>query len=150
MTLKMLIVNIKKQGTKLQVICVTRGINDGLILQKKTTLKKLWNGIDWKCKLSKQVSERPQVEELATYFENLYKMEDRNELSKIKKLETITHIPELDDPMTQVEMDTAVKNMKKGGYDFTLTALHVIMNILSPLIFLILNMLFYTYHIQSV
>ena len=45
--------------------------------------------------------------------------------------------------MTQVEMDTAVKNMKKGGYHYTLTALHVIMNILSPLIFLILNMLFY-------
>ena len=39
----------------------------------------LWDAINWKGNFLKQVTERPPIEELSTYFEDLYKSVDCNE-----------------------------------------------------------------------
>jgi len=92
---------------------------------------------------------RPTTEELSSYFEDLYKLEDQDELLKIEKLESKTYIPVLDDPISQKEVLDAEKDMKKGGYDFRLSSLHTIIEVISPLLLIILNILFYiTYPIS--
>ena len=77
--------------------------------------------IYWKGTLSKQITDRPQVDELATYFENLYKSEDKNEIIEIEELVSRTYIPILVYPIKLLEIDGAAKDMKKGGYDYKLS-----------------------------
>ena len=115
--------------------------NRWTVLTNENDSKTFWAAIDWKCSLSKQNTLKPQVDELASYFENLYKFEDENKLVEIEKLESEIYIPVIDDPIKQEEVDIAVKTTKKGGYDFKLSSLHTILDV--PLLLLILNMFFY-------
>ena len=112
-------------------------------LINSTDSKKFWDTIDWKGNLSKQMLDRPSAEQLSSYFENLYKLDDHTERLKISELESNVYIPLLDDPITENDINTATKSMKKGGYDFNLASLYIIVNVMSPILVIILNMLFY-------
>ena len=103
--------------------------------------KKLWNSIDWKGDMCKKVSQPPVFDDLTLFFEDLYKG-DANDLLKIDELNSDISNPTLDGPITKDEMDTALNQMKKGGYDHKIQMFRLIVNALSPLILLLLNIMF--------
>ena len=86
---------------------------------------------------------RPSNEELALHFEKLYSCSDKTENSKIEELTTPTYIPSLDDPISKRNVDDAMKEMKKGGYDYSLEILKVLVSTMSPLLLLFFNIMFY-------
>ena len=74
------------------------------------------------------VVNQPTIAKLAVHFEDLYKADDRDEQSKIHELQSSVSIPVLDDPISHQKMGSAVKQMKKGGYDYPLTIVHILYN----------------------
>ena len=52
-------------------------------------------------------------------------------------------MPELDDPISKEELDKAMDKMKNGGYDHRVDAFKSVVNIFSPLILMLLNIIFY-------
>ena len=104
--------------------------------------KKLWNKIDWKGDVSKSITQPPVFEDLTTFFEDLYKL-DKDDPDKIDELETDVYDPLLDDPVTKKEMDDAMDKMKNGGYDHRIDTFRIMVRVMSPLILLILNSLFF-------
>ena len=105
--------------------------------------KDLWDSIDWKGNLSKRETVRPTDDELALHFEKLYSSDDPQESAKIEELSTDTYDPALDDPITKEEMDAAAKEMKKGGFDYNLEVLKLLVLMMSPLLLLFFNIMFY-------
>ena len=104
--------------------------------------KKLWQKIDWKGNMSTKVSQPPVFDDLVLSFEDLYSG-NPDELSKIDNLKTEASDPALDDPITQEEMDSALNQMKKGGYDHRIDMFRTIVKVMSPLILLMLNTMFF-------
>ena len=73
---------------------------------------------------------------------------DENEDEEIIALQSTVSISINDDIITMEEMNTAVKNMKKGGYDYSLDVLFLVMSCLSMYLLKLLNIMFffkYTY-----
>ena len=93
--------------------------------------------------MSKQNVQRASSEELATHFEALYKSTDADEALKISNLDTNTYIPLLDDPINQKDLDGAMKGMKKGGYDYSVKVLQLLVRLMSPLLLLLFNIMFF-------
>ena len=79
---------------------------------------------------------------MTAFFEDLYKL-DGNEHDKIAELKTDVYDPLLDDPITKKEMDDAMNKMKNGGFDHRIDIFRVMVKVLSPLMLLILNILFF-------
>ena len=80
---------------------------------------------------------------MASYFEELYRSDDIDEITKISNLKTGTYIPILDDPISSVDINLAMKDMKKGGYDYSINILHILVNIMSPILLLFFNIMFF-------
>ena len=104
---------------------------------------KLWKNIDWKGNISSVNTEKPPLEDLALHFEGLYASNDEDELSKVSNLSSHTYIPLLDDPISQRDLNNAMKGMKKGGYDYSVQILKILSQIMSPLLLLFFNLMFY-------
>ena len=58
-------------------------------------------------------------------------------------LDTNMHVPVLDDPITEDEVRTAFRDMKKSGFDYPLTILNILVTAFSALLVTIFNMIFY-------
>ena len=70
--------------------------------------------------------------------------ETYEDLEKIKILKSDVTIPILDDPISKNELDVAIGNMKKGEYDHRVESFKTFVNFMSPLILLLLNIMFCT------
>ena len=112
-------------------------------LADKENSKGLWRRIDWKGNINKHNIQRASAEKLATHFEALYKPSDPDEAVKISNLEKNTYIPILDDPVTQNDIADAMKGMTKGGYDYNLQMLQILVRMISPILLLLFNVMFY-------
>ena len=104
--------------------------------------KRMWEKIDWKGNIGKQTVHSPIFDDLTSHFEDLYKTSE-NDLDKIEELKSDVFIPELDDPITSEEMENTVGKMKNGGYDHKINMFKLISKIMSPLLLLLLNIMFY-------
>ena len=92
---------------------------------------------------------KPDIREMANHFEELYSPMDENENEEIIALQSTVSIPINDDIITTEEMNTAVKNMKKDGYDYSLDVLFLVMSCLSMSLLKLLNiMFFFKYHLH--
>ena len=111
-------------------------------LMNNKNSKELWGKIDWKGDMSAKVYQPPVFEDLAVFFEELYK-NDTNDIEKIKELKTDVYDSSLDDPITKKEMDDAMSKMKNGGYDHRIDVFKIMVNVMNPLLLLLLNMLFF-------
>ena len=80
---------------------------------------------------------------MSNYFEQLYQPLDLNENNEMKNLDTNIYIPITDDPISDNELSYAFKKMKKGGYDFSLAVLNLLMSGFSPLLLILFNLIFY-------
>ena len=61
----------------------------------------------------------------------------------IKELHSDVTIPILDDPINLNETYEAVNEMKKGGFDYPLPIIRILLMLFSPLLVILLNIMFY-------
>ena len=105
--------------------------------------KDLWKSIDWKGNVSSSAKVKPSNEELAVHFEKLYSCDNDEESSMINKLTTDAYVSALIDPITNEEINRAMDEMKKGGFDYGLNILKILMQLMSPILVLLFNIMFY-------
>ena len=104
--------------------------------------RSLWKSIDWSGKRKMNNNKIP-IHTMADHFEKLYQPLNTNENKEFNELDTDTYMPITDDPITSNEVKDAYKKMKKGGYDYSIDAMKMLMQVISPAIFIPLNLLFY-------
>ena len=115
--------------------------NDAL---KSNDAKSLWRCIDWKGNYrGEKQYDAPDVKEFEHFYEDLYDNNDPNELQEIEKLDTDIIIPELDNPISNIEMLDAFNEMKKPGFDFNLPVLGILLSHFSILLLNIFNAMFF-------
>ena len=113
-------------------------------MTKNNDAKTLWEKIDWKGKLSlNPILNQPNISEIATHFEELYRADDCDESSKIHQLFSSVTIPVLDDPISEKEINEAIDKMKKGGYDYPLNVVYIIQSLFTPVLLFLMNLMFY-------
>ena len=112
-------------------------------LTKDNNSKKLWEKIDWKGNFSKETHQSPIFDGLTVHFENLYKKDNEDDQRKLMELNTDVYIPLLDDPITSIEMEVAMNDMKKGGFDHRIDMFKIMMKVMWPLVLIVMNILFY-------
>ena len=111
-------------------------------LTSDTDCKRLWKKINWKGEMGSVPTKSPVFEDLKLFFEKLYE-NGEDDLKKIEELTTDEYVPSLDNPITMQEMKDASGLMKNGGFDHKSDKFKIIVNTMSPLILLLLNILFY-------
>ena len=105
--------------------------------------KSLWQNIDWNGNFRKNTPNNPpSVDELKSSFEDLY-ASDSDEKYYINQLQSNISIPSLDEPIIEKEIDDARKKMKKGGFDYTINILQLLILNIKPQLIMLLNMIFY-------
>ena len=106
--------------------------------------KTLWQKIDWTGTLhANPVQNQPDVNDIAAHFEEVYRADDQNELSKIHCLRTNVTKPELDNPISSKEVNDSVDEMKKGGYDYPLNIVQILQALFLPILVILMNLMFY-------
>ena len=102
---------------------------------KNNDARSFWRYVSWKGELrNKRHLKSPSLKEFEVFFEDLYKCKNQNELREMMMLDTDVYIPILDDPIDENEMKTAVKDMKKSGYDYNLPIIRILVTWYSLLI----------------
>ena len=131
----------RKALTKDVVSAETKKWND--VIQGNDS-KRYWSFIDWKgnVKHKKQLTS-PALHEFELFFEDLYKCNNPAELYEIMNLQSDVHVPVLDEPFTENEVQVAFRNMKNSGYDYKLPVLKTLVASFSLLLVTILNMIFF-------
>lgn len=111
------------------------------IVENKNS-KELWRAVDWSGEINKPVPlHHPSIEELSEHFTTLYEpIENDGDLAL---LNSNVYIPETDDPITQNEIREASSQMKKGGYDFPLTILKLLIVTVAGVVLLLMNTILY-------
>ena len=105
--------------------------------------KKLWALIDWSGNIRpSEPKTHPSIGEMTAHFQMLY--EPLVDDGKLGNLTTNVYIPITDDQIQMDEVQKGCKQMKKGGFDFSITALYLIMSCISPVILHLLNLIFFT------
>ena len=79
------------------------------------------------------IHQSPIFDDLTVHFEKLYKNENVDDERKMMELNTDVYIPILDDPITSNEMETALNEMKKGGFDHRMDMFRIIMKVMWPM-----------------
>ena len=107
--------------------------------------RKLWSEINWSGGHKTSAEHRIPIRVMSDYFEHLFQPLDINESKQLEDMHTDTdlYIPVTDDPITEVEISNAYKKMKKGGYDFSLDVLKMIMVVLLPIMLILVNLVFF-------
>ena len=110
---------------------------------KKKDSKQLWSMIEWNGNFSRVLTEQPAIHDMKNHFEELYTPEDKSESEGIGKLDSNVYIPLLDDPITERDVNEAMKDCKKGGYDYNVSILNILIINMLPLLTLLFNCLLY-------
>ena len=106
--------------------------------------RSLWEIIDWKGQVKSGIPvHHPPVEDISNHFET-YRKDEKYETGDINQLESNIIIPILDDPITLNEVvSDAVSEMKKEGFDYPLPIIRIIYSMFSPLLVMLLNIMFF-------
>ena len=105
--------------------------------------KELWRTIDWSGNFTKSAPlNHPSTDELSEHFTTLYEpiVNDGN----LESLKSDSYVPATDDPITNEEINSASKQMKKGGYDFPIIILQLLLTTLGGVIHLLMNKILYS------
>ena len=94
-------------------------------------------------KLNNTKPVQPSIHDMKKHFQELYTIEGASEAERIKELSSDMYIPILDDPITERDINEAFKDCKKGGYDYNVPVLGILMRSMLPMLILLFNCLFY-------
>ena len=126
----------------LHVHYVERAYNQYKNVLQSNDGKKLWKMISWSGKLDNTTpAVHPPFEEIIEHFESLY--EPLKGECDITTLKSDVYIPVTDDPITLQEVSSTVRLMKKGGYDYPLTVLHMLLSSIAMVFLFLLNAILY-------
>ena len=104
--------------------------------------KKIWNLIDWSGNLRKSASNtHPPVIQMREHFQTLY--EPIKSDGDINTLTSEVHIPVTDVAISMNEVQVGFQQMKKGGFDYPISVLLLIMSRIAPVILYLLNLMFF-------
>ena len=110
---------------------------------QSTDAKSVWSKIDWNGHYTSQKpTQHPSVDEFETYFAELYDCKD-DEIDDISHLQSNVSIPILDEPIVLGEVQNSIKDMKNGGFDFSLPILSILFKHFSATLLFILNFLLF-------
>lgn len=113
-------------------------------VMKENDTKRFWSYVDWKGNFSKKKElTTPSMKEFEVFFEDLYQCQNQSELYDILSLETDVHVPILDDPINETEVNVAFKDMKKSGFDYGLPVLAALVGSFPLLLVTIFNVMFF-------
>ena len=108
-----------------------------LIVDNKNS-KDLWRAIDWSGEIKKSAPlQHPHIEELSEHFTTLY--EPIKNDGDISQLNSNTDIPETGDAITLRELIESGSQMKKGGYDYYLSMLKLLLPSVAGVVLLLMN-----------
>ena len=111
---------------------------------KSADSKAFWKLVDWKGNLNKKkASVSPTIQEFEVFFQNLYSCDNNDELLEILQIESDVNVPILDEPITEEEVKTAWRSMKKSGYDYNMQILTLLVTFFSLMLTNLLNIWFY-------
>ena len=99
--------------------------------------KRLWGLINWSGDMPSSPNNHPPIEELSEHFSNLY--EPIADDGDIQSLTCDTYNPETDDPIDETELKEACNQMKKGGYDFSINCLLLLLSTIGGVLLLLMN-----------
>ena len=105
--------------------------------------KALWGKINWSGRRESGTKPSMSVQTMSNYFESLYQPLHSNEVSEMQQLSSNIYIPVTDDPISEAEVLTACNTMKKGGYDFSLSVLKILVSGFLPILLVLFNLVFY-------
>ena len=105
--------------------------------------RQLWKLIDWSGRISTEPPKHhPPVHELSEHFIKLY--EPISDEEDIHSLQSMVNIPVTVDPITSEEVVQASSQMKKGGCDYPISILMVMITSILPTILLLLNTILFS------
>ena len=99
--------------------------------------RKLWAAINWSGDVCAKPINHPPIDELTEHFSQLYEPIEND--GDIDSLSTNVYIAETDDPITATELDDASNQMKKGGYDFPVSCVSLLMSTVGTVMLLLMN-----------
>ena len=111
-------------------------------ITEDTNCKRLWDRINWKGGITKDTTSSPIIEDLTLHFEKLHEG-GKDDLVKIEQLKTDVYNHDLDKPISSDELKEGMKKMKNGGFDHRIDKFKIITDVLSPIILLLMNILFF-------
>ena len=106
----------------------------------------LWQKINWSGKMGGKSNNRPDVAELADHFSQLYEPLDSAESEEMGALHSLVYIPANDDAINERELKAAASSMKKGGWDFSLPVLKMLLQCVPATMLLLMNLLFFCFY----
>ena len=133
----------QKQRNTLNNINMMKHENEYSNILKSGDDKKLWNKINWSGKLTSPPTNQPNVSELADHFETLYQPLEEENFIELQEIKSNVYIPATDDAITANELDNAAMEMKKGGWDYSLPVLRVMMSCVSVCMLMLCNAIFF-------
>ena len=111
---------------------------------KHNDSKQLWKQINWNGTMENATKCYPDLYSMKNHFEKIYTADNPEEMKLINELNSNVNIPQLDDPITESDIDIALNSCKKGGFEYMLPVLHILRRNMLPLLLLIFNLMFYT------
>ena len=109
------------------VTCKIMMLDSQKWIDKSNDYKIFWQYVDWKGDIrNKKTLNSPPIQQFEALFEELYKCKNTWELYEIMEIESKVTIPILYEPVTEIEMKSAWKGMKKSGFDYNLSVLSIL------------------------
>ena len=106
--------------------------------------KKLWSKINWSGSFDcKRTAGQPPTCELAEHFRELYQPNEEEDINEIRNLRSNTHIPVTDEAISVDELNAAAKQMKKGGWDYSLMVLQLLVTMIPTCLLHLMNIMFF-------
>ena len=112
--------------------------------------KKLWQKIDWSGNIKNEPSKTHiNIENLRDHFETLYQPLPGEDNDALEHLTSELYIPVNDDHISTEELSSAAASMRKGGWDYSLTVLMLLIRGIPSCLLMLLNaMFFYAYPLK--
>ena len=134
--------NYQKERNGLNIMVLQKQEEEFSTVMNMNDDHALWTKINWSGKLNSKVSNHPEITELAVHFETLYQPLDGNEMEQMNELHSEVHIPANDNEITERELVCAARSMKKGGWDYPLPVLRMLMQCIPAVMLFIMNLIF--------
>lgn len=107
-------------------------------------MNKYWEKIAWNGKDAKKNLSSPSIDDFTDHVKNLYSNENyQSELLEIQALDTNIHIPVLDKPIDEHELLYTYKDLSKGGFDYNVQIISIMMKHFSATLLLLFNYIFF-------